>query len=122
MRNILLEGGSFCVYTRKARGLCTRLAVSETESLLHIDYEKIKADSQAYLSFMEPNVTHTLPTDITCDLIEQLIKANAAGRQALARQETQLNALLSGFEKLLTGKSEEEVHRPQAKLVCQIGY
>ena len=94
-----------CTYVRQGG---YALGVNETEFLLHIDHEKIKTDSQAYLSFKEPKVADPLPTDITHDLIAQLVKESAAGSQALAHQETQMSALLPVFEKLLTRKGRHQ--------------
>ena len=90
------------MYTREARGLCSTLRVSETEFLLHIDHEKIKNDSKAYLAF-NTDTSGNIPTDITRGLIEKLISENAAGRAAIERQEAQMNTLLEGFGKLVKG-------------------
>ena len=108
------RGGSFCVYTREARLLCATLAVSENEFILHLDHEKIKNDSRDYLALNDQKDIDTLPTDITRDLIEKLIAENAASRESQVRQETQMNALLAGFEKLLISRSGEESHEQGA--------
>ena len=105
------RGGMFCVYAREAKTLCATLGVSEEDFLLHLDLEKARADSEAYLKDNEGEV----PVPITSELIQQLVADNIAQRDAITRQDKKLDSILSTFQNLSLTK-EKVISKPTHEL------